>query len=249
MNVPRLLSRIALAGALVLAGCSSGGESFIGTPVGSAVASINTSTVAFGTVPLGQTSATQNITLTNTGAGAGLAFTIAPAIKGTNSTAFLSSSACPASLARNASCNISVAFAPTAAGAQTATLQLVDNAENSPQLIVLSGTGSSSGPVVSLSSTALTFTRLPVGQASTQTVTLTNIGSYALNLAGLSVGGTNATSFAVSGSCLTTATVPAGGTCFVTVTYAPTVAGTLTAVVSINDNAPNTPQAISIATN
>ncbi len=247
MNVPRLFSATTLL--FAIAGCSSGGEAFVGTPVGAASASVNTTMLSFGTVPLGQTSTAQTVTVTNTGSGAGLAFSIAPAVKGTNPAAFLTSSACPVSLARNASCNISVAFAPTAAGAQTATLQLVDNATNSPQLIALSGTGNSSGPVVSLSSSALSFTRLPVGQASTQTVTLTDIGSYPLTLAGFTVGGVNATSFAVSGSCVTTATLATGASCFLTVTYAPTVAGAVSAIVNVNDNAPNAPQTVTLTSN
>lgn len=247
MTAPKLLPCLTLAATITLAGCSSGGEAFEGGAIGSATVTLNTTAVAFGTVPLGQTSASQNVTVTNTGSGAGLTFNVAPKILGTNPTAFLSSSSCPASLARGASCNIAVAYAPTAAGAQTATLQLLDNAGNSPQLIALSGTGSSTGPVVSLSANTLAFTRLPVGQASTQTVTLSNIGSYALNLTGFTLGGANASSFALSGSCLTTAVVPAGGNCYLTVTYAPTVAGALSAVINVNDNAPNTPQIITLS--
>lgn len=245
MNVFRF-SGATLCGALALTGCSNGSGTFSGTTIGTAAATLNTTTLAFGTVPLGQTSASQTITVTNTGAGAGLAIS-AVRTSGADYTAFLSSSACPASLARGVSCTITVAYSPTASANQSGSLIVVDNANNSPQQVALSGTGSSSGPVVSLSANALNFARLPVGQASTQTVTLTNIGNLPLGLAGFTVGGGNATSFAVSGSCLTTGTLATGGNCFLTVTYAPTVAGMVSGVINVNDNAANTPQLIRLS--
>jgi hypothetical protein len=45
------------------------------------------------------------------------------------------------SLAAGASCTISVTFTPSAAGRQTATLTITDNARHSPQTVRLSGTG------------------------------------------------------------------------------------------------------------
>lgn len=247
MRLLKLFYSLPLTGALALAGCQSGGQAFLGTTGGAAV-SLSSTSVAFGPVPLGQTSSAQSVTLTNTGAGIGLAVS-AVRLAGATPAAFLATSACPSSVVRGASCNVSVAYSPTASGTQTATLVIVDNAGNSPQLVTLSGNGTSSSPVVSLSASALTFARVPVGQASTQTVTVNNIGSQPLNLAGFTVGGPNATSFAVSGACVTTATVSTGGSCFLTITYAPTVNGALSAVVNINDNAPNTPQIISLSSN
>ena len=243
MNAYKFLP--ALGVLVVLAGCSGNGT-FLSSPIGAASVTLNATTLAFGTIPLGQTSASQNITVTNNGSGAGLAIT-ALRIGGNDSAAFLSSSSCPLSLARGASCTVSVAYSPTASTSQSGTLSLIDNANNSPQLVALSGTGSSSGPVVSLSSNTLSFQRVTVGQASTQTVTLTNIGSLALNLNGFTIGGANSTSFATSGSCLTTATVATGASCFLTVTYAPTVASAVSALINVNDNAPNAPQIITLS--
>ncbi len=247
MNALKVLSSLTLAGALALAGCSNGSGTFGGnTSLGAASVSFNTTTLAFGTVPLGQTSAAQNVVVTNNGGGAGLAISTVRT-GGTDSNAFLSSSGCPLSLARRASCTISVVYSPSASTGQTASLALIDNAANSPQLVALSGNGSSSGPVVSLSANTLSFQRVAVGQASTQTVTLSNIGSGPLTLAGFTVGGANASSFAISGSCLTTGSVAAGGNCFLTITYAPTVAGAVSAIINVKDNAPNSPQILSVS--
>ena len=240
----RIASILLASTLLAAAGCSSG--NVYSTTVQSPVATLSTTALSFGTIPLGQTSAAQSVTLTNTGTGAALS--VGPlAATGTNPTAFLTSSNCPTVLTKGSGCTLTIVYSPTASGAQSATVKVTDNASNSPQVISLTGTGSSSGPVLSLSSTSLSFASLPVGQAATQTVTLSNIGSGTLALAGFTVTGANATSFAVSGSCLTTGTVAAGGSCFLTVTYAPTVTGSLSAMINVNDNAPNTPQTITLA--
>jgi hypothetical protein len=53
----------------------------------------------------------------------------------------VSAHSCTASLAANSSCTISVVFKPKATGTRTATLNVNDSANNSPQTISLTGTG------------------------------------------------------------------------------------------------------------
>jgi hypothetical protein len=207
-------------------------------------ASVSTSSLSFGATLLGSTSGAQSVTLRNTGTGT-LSFG-GVSVSGINASSFLSSSNCGTSLRPGSSCAISVAFVPTASGTLTATLAISDKAVNGSQLVALSGTGTATGPVVSLSANALTFATLPVGQAATQTVTLSNIGVSALALNGFTLTGSNATSFALSGSCLTQGQVNAGGSCFLTVTYAPTVSAGVSAQVNVNDNAPGSPQTITL---
>jgi hypothetical protein len=48
---------------------------------------------------------------------------------------------CNAPLAPGAKCTINVTFTPTATGAQNATLMIMDNAGNEPQLVKLVGKG------------------------------------------------------------------------------------------------------------
>jgi len=231
------------ASLLFFAGCSESSGNVYPAETAATV-SLSTSAIAFGSSPVGQTSATQTVTLTSNNAATGFN---GVTVSGPDPSAFLTSSNCPSVISRSASCTVSVAFAPTATGPLSATLSITDSAVNSPQLVTLTGTGTATGPIVSLSATTLTFTSLPVGQASTQTVTLSNIGSTSLSLYGFTVGGANATSFALSGSCLTTGSLAANNSCYLTVTYAPTVSGALSAVVNINDSAPNTPQTIALA--
>src|SRR5262249_30225991 len=61
---------------------------------------------------------------------------------------FTQTSNCPASLAQNTSCLISIVFTPTAAGARSAILSIFDNAPVSPQPITLSGAGVVPGPAL-----------------------------------------------------------------------------------------------------
>ena len=63
-------------------------------------------------------------------------------LAGANSNQFIiTSRTCGNTLAVGATCNISVAFAPNGRQAYSATLQVVDNAPNSPQTATLTGTG------------------------------------------------------------------------------------------------------------
>jgi hypothetical protein len=107
-----------------------------GTNISLAPARLN-----FGNHPVGSTSATRTITVTNAGA-VTVNFTGSPGITGTDPQDFsLSSGTCGASLAAGASCTIGVRFAPTATGARIATLSVFDDDAGSPQTAVLFGTG------------------------------------------------------------------------------------------------------------
>jgi hypothetical protein len=53
----------------------------------------------------------------------------------------VSASTCGTTLASNSSCTISVTFTPTVTGTVTGTLTIRDSANNSPQIVSLTGTG------------------------------------------------------------------------------------------------------------
>ena len=72
---------------------------------------------------------------------------------------YIVTNGCTAALAPNGSCNVSVAFRPTAAGQRTASLRFTDTAAGSPHSIPLNGTGATppTAPALSLSATSLDF--------------------------------------------------------------------------------------------
>jgi predicted dienelactone hydrolase len=77
-----------------------------------------------------------------------------------------------------------------------------------------------------------------------QVALLTNTGPTALSISGLTIGGSYASDFAESNTC--GKTVAAGASCKISVTYTSGVRGTHTAVLSIADNSPDTPQQLSL---
>jgi hypothetical protein len=97
-------------------------------------------------------------------------------------------------------------------------------------------------PVVSLSSSSLTFPAQIVGiSSSAQTVKLTNTGYASLAISSISAGG----DFSQTNTCGTT--VSAGANCTISVTFKPTATGTWTGTVSIWDNAAGSPQSVALS--
>jgi photosystem II stability/assembly factor-like uncharacterized protein len=90
---------------------------------------------------------------------------------------------------------------------------------------------------VALSATSLAFGT----QAGSQTVTLTNAGTAPLTLYGITV----STPFTQSNTC--GIQVQSGGTCNLTITFAPTAPGWYSASVSLSDDAPGSPQLIAVS--
>jgi hypothetical protein len=216
--------------------------SLAGTGVAPAVTLSGTS-VSFGNQIVGTSSTAQVVTLTNSGT-SGLNIT-SIAITGTNSGDFSQTNTCGTGVAAGANCTISVTFKPTATGARSASVTITDDASGSPQSVTLSGTGTA--PVVGLSPASLTFSSQVVGTSSAaQNVTLSNTGNATLTFSGsgITISGTNSGDFSQTNTC--GASVAAGSTCTISVTFKPTAVGTRSASVSITDNASGSPQSVSL---
>jgi hypothetical protein len=199
-------------------------------------------TLAFGNQMVGTPSAVQAVTLNNSGT-AVLNIT-GITVGGTNSGDFSQTNTCGTSVAASGTCTINVTFTPSATGSRAATIQIVDNATDSPQSVVLSGTGTM--PSVVLGSTTLAFGTQLVGSASAvQLVTLSNSGTAVLNITGITVGGANSGDFSETNTCGTTVAV--GGTCAVNVTFTPSATGGRAAVIQIVDNASDSPQSVALS--
>src|SRR5262249_39777955 len=92
------------------------------TPVGSGPSTsgvtLSSTSISFASQPTGTTSPAQVVTLTSSGTQSlsigGIAVT------GTNSSDFLQTNNCPATLAPTASCTINISFAPTTTGTRSA---------------------------------------------------------------------------------------------------------------------------------
>jgi hypothetical protein len=113
-----------------------------------------------------------------------------------------------------------------------------DDAAGSPHVIHLSGTAP--GAVVALTPASLAFSGRNVGSPSAaQTVTLANSGDTALTLGNIQVTG----DFAQTNNC--SATVPAGSSCVINITFTPTAAGSRSGALTISDSA-QSPQTLAL---
>jgi hypothetical protein len=200
-----------------------------------AVAKLSACSVAFGNETVGMASAAKNLTLTNEG---NIDLTIASVdIAGADSADFTTSK-CPASIAPNGSCVISVTFKPTATGTRTAELSISDSAPSKVQKASLTGVGVS--PAITLSPAGLTFpTQVVYTTSAAQVVTLKNTG---LGVASIKIAVTGP--FSQKHSC--GAEVNPGGGCTIYVTFEPKAMGGLTGSLTVTDNASNSPQTVAL---
>jgi hypothetical protein len=205
-------------------------------------ASLSATSLSFGNVPVGGTSASQSVTLTNNGQAALDITSIV--LGGADASSYDFANSCGSTLAAGANCLIHGHFAPTVDGLLTGTITITDNASGSPQTISVSGTGGL--PTATLSATSLSFGTVPVGGTSaSQSVTLTNNGQAALNITSIVLGGADASSYDFANSCGSSLAV--GANCSIHGHFGPTTTGTLTATITITDNASGSPQTIALS--
>jgi len=219
-------------------------------PVSGPVAEVAPTALSFGDVVLNTPNGPKPVQLTNVG-NEGLAIgNNGITVSGTNSTEFTEQNTCPAVLGVGLSCTINVTFKPADTGTRQATLSIADNAPGSPQTVALSGNGVPPVPGVTLIPGSLPFPDTAVGDSSVpKIVTLTNSGLAVLSFSGtgISVTGSNAADFSESHDC--GATLAASASCTITVTFKPTGTASRTATLNIVDNAPDTPQKLSLSGN
>jgi len=215
---------------------------------------LSASALVFGNQAAGTVSSPQSLTVTNTGTGT---LSISEIwLTGSYPNLFRQSNNCGTGLAQGASCTISVQFAPNANGSFAAAVTLADNAPASPQLVPISGTGSSSSggnssspsgsPGVSLSAGSLSFGNQPVDIASSsETLTLSNNSSTALSISSIALTGANPADFTENNTC--GSSVAAEGSCTLVTMFKPSASGSRSATLSVTDNASGSPQTVALS--
>jgi len=126
---------------------------------------LSPSSLAFGDQIVGVASSKKVVRLTATGSVALNIYSIA------TTGAFTQTNNCPASLSPETSCNISVAFQPTAYGPANGTLTISDNGAGTPQSVPLSGNGQDFALAATPSSVSVNR-----GTNAIYTVTATELG-------------------------------------------------------------------------
>jgi hypothetical protein len=224
---------------------SDSGSSYVVFGRGTPVLGISPASLAFGNVPVGQTSAAQTLTLSNTGTGN---LTLgALALSGANAAEFaLGADTCSSqNLPPAATCIVDVSLTPTATGARTGQIDIPSNAASSPDAVPLSGNGVQAN--LSLDTAALDFGTLPVGGRGSATVTVTNNGSGDLTISAITA---PAAPFAITGGTCTgvPVTLPPAASCTIIVDFAPAGAvGVFNSSFDIQSNAPGSPDTVSLS--
>lgn len=144
-------------------------------------------------------------------------------------------------------CEINVLFTPQQVGNRTATIVISHNAKDSPQRIVLRGTGiAATAPQIRPSSSSLNFGNVPVGTASKpQSLTLTNTGDAPLAISQIRFS-PNRQEFSEENNCLGGPIAP-GASCRVQVSFNPGGTGSRSTRLEIVSNARNGLQSIPLS--
>ncbi len=135
-----------------------GDSTRIGAAVGAPAVTLNPTSLAFGNQVVGTTSASQTVTLTNSG-NATLNIT---GITGSGD--FAVTNTCGATLAASANCTINATFTPTAAGIRTGRITVTTDAVSSPDSVALSGVGGNT-PIPTLSEWGMIIFALLMGSS------------------------------------------------------------------------------------
>ena len=156
---------------------------------------------------------------------------------------------CPASgstLAAGASCTISVVFKPKTTGAKKGALVIDDSDPSSPQIVGMTGTGTSA---VTLSPNSVAFAPQAVGTTSNLTkVTLTNNTAASLTLKSPAVSVTAPFAFGTGPtSCSNGQVIAVGQSCFIYVDFTPTSVGYPTGTLSVFDSDATSPQTAALS--
>jgi hypothetical protein len=215
---------------------------------GTAVAPVTfaPTSLAFGAVALGSTSAAKTVTLTNN---QGTTLTgISLAASGNYSTAS-GGTTCTSSLGAGASCTISVTFSPTAKATINGAVGVNYAGAYSPREVKVtgSGTGGSASPL-KFTPVSLTFTSQGVGTTSAaKTVTVQNTSASAVTLSSFVASGNFSAVGGSSTPCSNALVLAASAKCTIDVTFTPTFSGTIPGALTISDNASIAQQVVNLS--
>ncbi|MFA6112065.1 MAG: choice-of-anchor D domain-containing protein, partial [Candidatus Latescibacterota bacterium] len=140
---------------------------------------------------------------------------------------------------------VTVTFSPTSSGPKSAALSIVHNAVGSPSSVALSGIGTEPAPVMSASTTSLSFDNVRVGSSTARTFTVGNEGLAPLTVSQMTLAGVGATLYTATPATFTVD--PGSPAQVVTVTFTPTLPGQWRATLSIVHNAAGSPAVVALS--
>ncbi len=209
-----------------------------GTGLAAAGLNVSPSQLGFAPQAVGQASAPQTVTITDSGgvAGSGLKLSVTGPFSLTQNT-------CATTLASGASCTTGVVFTPSSQGALLGALTIASTSFSTPATVALSGIGGLTG-AVQMMPAQVSFPITGVGTASNPVnVTISN-SSAGVALANLAV---TASSGFKLGATTCGGTLSPGAGCTVAVSFAPTTAGSQNGTLTVGSSALSAPASIPLS--
>jgi hypothetical protein len=213
-----------------------------GTGLAAPAFSVNPQSLTFTNQQPGVTSAPQQLTITNSG-GVPMANVGFQIIGPAASSYSVASTTCGAMLNNGASCTAQIVFTPGTTGVIAATLAVSSSTLGvAPVSVPLNGSGQLSAAALIVSPAQLNFATLGVGQSSaSQSVTVTNSSSYAINSVSLS---TNAPFSITQNTC--TDSLAAGANCSASVVFQPSSTGSSSGVLTATSSSVAAPATVTL---
>ncbi|VTU43223.1 MULTISPECIES: choice-of-anchor D domain-containing protein [unclassified Variovorax] len=187
-------------------------------------ASVDSNSLAFGSVVVGESSAAQTVMLTNESTGPLNVYDISMA---TGAESFGVSSDCVSPLATGQSCPLYVSFTPASGGALTGALRLKTANSGGPLDVALTGTGLL--PQAALSQPSVDFGTVYVGGTAESVVQVKNTGAYPVKVN--SIGIPDNTWFQQNNAC--SQPLRAGEACDIALNVFPTTAGPQSSTLTV----------------
>ena len=207
-------------------GGNSGRVKLTGGSAAPSQLSLSTTSLKYGSV-LVHGSSTQAITVENSGQNEINVSQLSVSGAGFS----VSGTAVPVTIAAGQSVTFEATFAPAAAGSVKGSLTITSNAQNSTASVSLSGTGVAASYTMALSPGSVSFGNVNVGSKATQTVHVSNTGNSSMTIAQVSATGTGISVSALSAP----ATVAPSQSLPITITYAPSAAGSTAGSVTVSN--------------
>jgi hypothetical protein len=220
-----------------LAGCAGYSTQQATATAQGGTLSVSASSLNFQTVVVGQTGQ-QSLQLTNNEKSS----VKVNAVSLSSSQFTMAGPSAPFTVKPSQSVSYTVTFAPTTAGAQSATLNIASKAPVSPQVVSLSGTGEKAVATLVVSPPTVNFGNQTVKTMKSQTVSLQNTGDVGLTIQGVTGGGG-----AFSYSDLSPGTtIGAGQQITFQVSFDPTATGAASATLSFTSSGLSSPGTLSL---
>jgi hypothetical protein len=204
--------------------------------------------LSFGNVQVGTPSATQFVTVRNTGVGPVQVNSFTASGDFSVVTVGVVNCSLTTPLPAGAICSLAVHVTASAAGARTGELTVVSTATNSPHVVALTATGVPSQ--LTLTPNPLSFGNVQVGTPSaTQFVTVRNTGAGPVQVNSFTASGDYSVVTVGVVNCSLTTPLPASAICSIAMRVTPSAAGPLSGTLTVSSTAANSPQTVDLLAN